>query len=179
MHTYAGIMRRRWFLLVVPCTLMLILALAACGTNTTTGSTPGATATATTTLAATATVTQGQSTAEGCPSATPVTTAPPAANIVLTNANSGTTINAKKGDIIQVDLAFGHKWQGPLNSSQNLLVVQGPAGYASNAVRACVWRFQAVATGTAHLSFAGRPICKKDQVCPMYILDVPFTIDIK
>ncbi|HEX7737097.1 MAG TPA: hypothetical protein VF458_19790 [Ktedonobacteraceae bacterium] len=177
MHTYAGIMRHRLFVLVVPCTLMLIFALTACGTNTTTGSAPGATVT--TTLAATATATQGQATAEGCPSSTPVTTAPPAANVVLTNANTGTTINAKKGDIIQVDLAFGHKWQGPLTNSQNLLAAQGPAGYVSNTAKACVWRFQAVATGTAHLSFAGRPICKKDQVCPMYILDVPFTIDIK
>lgn len=177
MHTYAGIMRRRLLILVVPCALILILVLAACGTNTSTGSAPGATTTPVVTTSATGT--PGQGTAEGCPSTSTVTSAPPSANVVLTNANNGSTVNAKKGDIIQVNLAFGHKWQEQPDASQKLLAPQGPAGYVSSSIKACVWRFQAIAAGTVHLNFTGRPICKNGQACPMYILDVPFTIDIK
>lgn len=174
MHTSAGILRRRPLLIVIPVILVLVFALSACGTNTTTtGSTPG---TPTSTPAATAT--QGQTTAEGCPNTAVVATPPAAATITLTNANSGNTVKAKKGDTIEVNLAFGHTWQGPTDMTQNLLTVQGPAGYALASAKACVWRFVASGTGTAHLSFTGRPLCKKGQVCPMYIIAVPFTIDI-
>ncbi len=173
MSTYAGITRRRLFILVVPLLLAFVLAFSACGTNpsTTTGAAPASTATTATTT--------GQPTAEGCPSSTVVTTAPVAANVVLTNANSGNTITAHKGDIIQVNLPFGHNWQGPLNPSPGLLTTQGPAGYSNASAKACTWRFLAANTGTIHLAFAGRPICKKNEACPMYVMAVPFTIVIK
>jgi hypothetical protein len=180
MCTHAGIMSRRSLLYVIPFVLVLVLTLSACGTNasTTTGTAPGSTATA---PPATATATQSQSQAktDGCPNSTVITTPPPSANIVLTNTNSGTTITAKKGDTIEVNLPFGHTWQGPTNLSQNLLTTQGPAGYAFPSGKACVWRFLASSTGTAHLSFEGRPICKQGQACPMYIMAVPFTVDIQ
>lgn len=176
MHTRAGIMRRRSLILVVPFVLALVFALSACGTNTTTGATPGSTATA---PLATATATQSQATADGCPGNTVVTTPPAAANVVLTSADSGTTMNAKKGDVVEVNLPFGHTWQGPTNIPQNLLVAQGPAGYAYPSAKACVWRFLASGTGTAHLDFAGRPICKKGQACPMYVMAVVLTVNIK
>jgi hypothetical protein len=99
--------------------------------------------------------------------------------VVLTNANSGTTITAKKGDTIEIKLAFGHTWQGPTNLSQSLLTVQGPAGYAFPSAKVCVWRFLAASTGTAHFSFEGRPICQPNQACPMYIMAVPFTVTIE
>jgi hypothetical protein len=178
MHTYAGITRRRLFILVVPCVLALALVLSACGTNTTTatGAPAGSTATA---PGATAVATQSQATADGCPSTTVVTTPPTAANVVLTNTNSGTTITVQKGDLVQVNLPFGHDWQGPLNLSPDLLTAQAPAGYSNAAAKACVWRFVASNTGTVRLSFVGRPICKKGQACPMYIMAIPFTIEIK
>lgn len=176
MHTRADLTRRQAWILVVPFVLVLVLALAACGTNTSTGAAPGSTATA---PGATATSTQSQASANGCPSKTVVTSPPAAANVVLTNANSGTTITAKKGDIIEVNLPFGHTWQGPTGTAQNLLTVQGPAGYTYPSAKACVWRFLATGTGTVHLSFEGRPICPKGQACPMYVMAVPFTVDIK
>lgn len=180
MPTYAGITRGRLFILVVPLLLTFVLVLSACGTNTptTTGAAPGTTATTTGVSATTPTATPGQPTAEGCPSSTVVTTVP-AANVVLTNANSGNTVTAHKGDIIQVNLSFGHNWQGPMNLSPGLLTTQGPAGYSNASAKACTWRFLAASTGTVHLTFAGRPICKKNEACPMYIMAVPFTIVIK
>ena len=199
MHTRVDIRHRRWLLFVVPLILGLVLALSACGTNvsTTTGAapsgstttTPGVTATSSgvnattpgvtaTAPGATATSTQSQARANGCPNDTVVTAPLPTANVVLTNANSGTTVKAKKGDTIEVKLSFGHIWQGPTDLSQDLLTAQGPAGYAYPSAKFCVWRFLAAGTGSAHLSFEGRPICKPTQACPMYIMAVPFTIDI-
>lgn len=172
MYTRAGILRRWSLVLVVPCLLVLVLALSACGTNTTTGAAPGSTPPA-------ATPTQSQANTNGCPNNTVMTTPPAAANVVLTNSNSGSTINAKKGEIIEIDLPFGHTWQGPTSISPAILAVQGPAGYAYPTAKACVWRFQAMSAGTVHLSFEGRPICKKGQACPLYIMAVPFTITIK
>jgi hypothetical protein len=151
---------------------VLVLALSACGTNTTTGAAPGGNT-------PTATATQSQANTNGCPNNTVVTTPPTAANVVLTNSNSGTTVNAKKGEIIEIDLPFGRTWQGPTSVSPNILSPQGPAGYAYPTAKACVWRFQVMGTGTVHLSFEGRPICKKGQACPMYVMAVPFTITIK
>src|SRR5579859_4390963 len=123
MHTRTGIRHRRSLLVVVPLILAFVLVLSACGTNTstTTGAAPGVTATA---PGVTVTPTQSQARANGCPNDTVVTTPPPAANVVLTNANSGTTITAKKGDMIEIKLAFGHVWQGPTDLSQALLTAQ-------------------------------------------------------
>lgn len=175
MHLYAEIMRRRSSISIIPFVLVLIFVLTACGTNTTTtGSAPD-----NTTATPVVTATQSQTTANGCPNNTVVSNPPAAANIVLTNANSGGTVNAKKGDVIEIKLPFGHIWQGPTNISQDLLTIQGPAGYASSSAKACIWRFVANGTGVAHLAFDGRPLCKKGQICPMYIMAVPFTIDIK
>lgn len=177
MQKSAVLIRHRLWLMLVPCLLMFVLAFSACGTNSTsTGSAPTGTATIS---GATVTPTQGQATKDGCPNSTVVTTAPPAPNVTLTNADSGSTVNAKKGDMIEINLPFGHAWQGPLTISQNLLEKQGPAGYTYPTAKACVWRFLATATGTAHLSFEGRPICQKNQACPMYVMAVILTVDIK
>ena len=137
MHTRVDRRHRRWLLFIVPLILGLVLALSACGTNvsTTTGAAPsnttpapGATATSSgvtattpgvtaTAPGATATSTQSQARADGCPNDTVVTAPLPTANVVLTNANSGTTVKAKKGDTIEIKLSFGHIWQGPIDLS--------------------------------------------------------------
>ncbi len=156
--------------------LVFIFLLTACGTNTTTGSPSGSGAT---TQTPAPTATQSQASANGCPSSAVVTTQPAQAGVVLTNKNTGSTVNVTKGETIEVDLPFGHAWSGPANFSQGLLAMQTPAGYASSTAKACVWRFSATGTGIAHLSFVGRPICKKGEACPMYVMAVNFTLDIK
>lgn len=178
MHTNTRIaVRRKSLWLAISLLLLLTLTLAACGTNTSsTGSTPGG---STSKPAPTATPTQGQANANGCPNNIVVTTQPSAANIVLKGTNSDTTVSAKKGDTIEIDLSFGKHWQGPTSNAQGLLTVQNPSGYAAPAAKACVWRFVASGTGTAHLTFSGRPICEKNQLCPQYVMAVEFTINIK
>ena len=175
--------RRRLLPLTGVLALILVFILAACGTNTTATGSPSGNGATTQTPAPTATPgqssTPGQASANGCPSSVVVTTHPAPAGVVLTSKNTGSTVSATRGEAIEVDLPLGHAWSGPVNFSQNLLAMQTPAGYESSAARACVWRFTATGTGTASLSFVGRPICKKGEACPMYIQAINFTVNIK
>ncbi len=157
-------------------TLLLLLlgfAFAACGSNTITGSgntplTPGATATAKGTPAS----------ATGCPDKTVVSTPPATAQVVVTSSDNNTQVNASKGETVEVDLPFGHLWQGPTGNSSAVLTPQSPSGYAFTTRQTCVWRFVAAGAGTTHLSFTGRPICVMGQACPMYVMVVSFTLDV-
>lgn len=162
---------------IVVLAVLLTFLLAACGTPTNgTGSSPGPS-----TPAPTPTATHSGTTSAntGCPNKTTITTQPAAANVVLNSSGTNTKATAKVGDIVEVDLPFGHNWSGPLNSSQKVLVEQNPSGYASPGGHVCVWRFLATATGTAEVNFTGRPICQKNQLCPMYIMDASFTITVQ
>ena len=177
MYRYPNrIQPRRSWVLFGAFVLALVFVLAACGTNTTGGSQSSVTPTATPTSTPTP---NHLANANGCPNNTVVTTPPAPASVILTNKNSGNTVSISKGETVEVYLPFGMAWSGPANLSQNLLSMQSPAGYASSTANACVWRFVAVGTGTAQLAFVGRPICKKGQLCPMYIMAMPFTVEIK
>ena len=148
--------------------VLLVFVLAACGYNsggsTNTGSTTGTTPTA-------------SASAYGCPG-TVMTTAPGPANIVLKPSNSNSTVTAHVGDVVQIELPFGQAWTGP-TTSQGGLQLQGPAGSAVTASKVCVWRFTAQGTGTTQMEFYGRALCQKGQMCPQYIMRIPYTIVIK
>lgn len=161
---------RRSIWLIISLATALTFVLTACGTNsgsgsTSTGSTPPPTSTSAVNP-------------HGCPNNAVVSTAPTPANVVVKMSHSNTTINAHPGDVIEVQLPFGQLWNGP-TSSQGVLQLQTPAGYAWEAANACVWRFTAQSTGTTQLNFYGRAICKKGEMCPQYIMSVPFTINVK
>ncbi len=162
--------RRRsiWFIVLLATALAFVLA--ACGSNsgsTSTGSTPSPTPTP-----------HSAVNPHGCPSDAVVSTAPTQANIVLKLTDSKTAVNAHQGDMIEIDLPFGQAWSGP-TTSQGVLQLQGPPGYVWTAANACVWRFTVQGTGTTQLTFYGRAICHKGQLCPQYIVNVPFTISAK
>lgn len=161
---------------IVVLVVLLTLMLAACGTPTNGTGSPGPTAPKPT---PTATHSGTTSTNTGCPNKTTITTQPAAASVVLNSSGTDTKATVKKGDIVEIDLPFGHNWTGPVNSAQNALVEQNPSGYASPGGHVCVWRFLAADTGTAEINFTGRPICQKNQLCPMYIMDASFTITIQ
>jgi len=100
------------------------------------------------------------------------------ANVVLKMSNSNTAVNAHQGDVIEIQLPFGQLWNGP-TTSQGVLQLQTPYGYASQTANACIWRFTASGTGTSQLNFYGRAMCKKGQLCPQYVVSVPFSIHVK
>jgi hypothetical protein len=165
--------RRRSFFLLVSLAAAFPFLLAACGANgsgsTSTGSAPSPVPTSTST---------GRVSSNGCPSNAVVGTAPAPATLVLKPSDSRSTINAHLGDVIEIQLPFGQAWSGP-TSSQGMLQLQPPAGYAWNTAKACVWRFLVQSTGTTQLNFFGKAICKKGEMCPQYIVSLPFTISVK
>ncbi len=168
MRSVQSVQRRTWFALG-SFLVLLVFALAACGSNTGGGSTTsGAGSTATPPATASA---------YGCPG-TVMTTAPSPAKIVLKQSDSNATITAHVGDVVEIDLPFGQTWTGP-TASQGELQLQGPAGYAVTASKMCVWRFTAQSTGTTQVEFYGKAMCQKGQMCPLYIMRIPFTIVIK
>jgi hypothetical protein len=161
---------RRSMWLVISLATVLVFVLTACGANsgsgtTSTGSTPPPTSTSGVNV-------------HGCPSNAVISTTPTPANVVLKPSNSSTTINAHQGDVIEIQLPFGQVWNGP-TTSQGVLQLETPAGYAWGASNSCVWRFTAQGTGVTQLNFYGKAICKKGALCPQYIMSVPFTINVK
>ena len=172
MRSVQSVQRRAWFALASFLVLM-VFVLAACGSNTSTGSTN--TGSGSTTTAVTPTVTAAS--VYGCPG-TVMTTAPAPAKIVLKQSNSNATVTAHVGDTVEIDLPFGQLWTGPTDS-QGELQLQGPAGYALTASKVCVWRFSAQSAGTTQVEFDGKAICQKSQMCPLYIMRIPYTIVIK
>jgi predicted small secreted protein len=163
-------MRHQSILFIVPIVLILAFVLAACGTNSGSGSGTGSTPTSAPTTA--------KDTATGCPSTAVVTPPPATPNVTIRLTNSNGTIVAHNGDLIEVRLPFGQQWSLPTTTG-NVLQLQTPAGYAVSADKVCIWHFIAKSTGTATLSFSAKAICKPGQMCPLYIMRVPFTIDVK
>jgi hypothetical protein len=158
---------------------LLVFLLAGCGQAGTGGSsTAGSGSAATSTPTVAPTPVKGYGSANGCPSDMVVGVAPPQANVTVLASDVNKTIIANNGDVIEIRLPFGRQWSGPA-VSQGILHSQSPEGYAWKANSVCVWRFVAQGTGTVSLNFTSRPICKRGQMCPMFIIAVPFKIDVK
>jgi len=170
MHTvHSG--RRQIFWLATLLAVVFTFILAACGSSTGTG--PGASPSPTPTY----TTVKGYGTTYGCPSDVLVNPQPSTPNVVINVTQSNSTITAHSGNIIEVHLPFGQNWRGP-SASQGVLDLQAPFGYALKDKGVCVWRFVAQGTGTTNLTFTGRAICKQGQLCPQYVLKVPFTVKV-
>lgn len=174
MHT-RNIVRRKSLPLIVSLIIAVAFLLTACGKNTgagtgSTGSAPLSTPPPT--------VVQGYGTANGCPSDTVVSTAPSRPDVTVKLTDKNTTINAHVGNMIEFDLPFGLAWGAP-NTSPSVLQLQTPAGYAWPTSKACVWRFTAQSSGTTHVNFPARALCKKGEFCPQYVMDISFAIAVK
>ena len=170
MHT-RNIVWRKSFPLIVSLIIAVAFLLTACGKNAGTGtgnapSTPPPT------------VVQGYGTSNGCPSDTVVSTAPSRSDVTVKLTDTNTMINAHVGNVIEFDLPFGRAWGAP-TTSPGVLQLQTPAGYAWSASKVCVWRFTAQSTGTTHVNFPARALCKKGQFCPQYVMDITFSIAVK
>jgi hypothetical protein len=161
--------RRKSLWLILSLATALAFMLTACGTN----SGSGSTSTGTTSVP----IATSTPNSHGCPSNAVVGTTSAPANVVLKMSNSNKTVAAHQGDVIEIQLPFGQLWNGP-TTSQGVLQLQTPYGYASQAANSCIWRFTAQGTGTTQLIFYGRSICKKGQMCPQYIINVPFSIHV-
>jgi hypothetical protein len=162
---------RRSFGFVAAVSFLFLFLLTACGTNSSGGTGSPAPSNTPTTVS-------GYGTAYGCPSNAVVASTSTTANVIVKLSQTNVPITAHTGDVIEIQLPFGHKWSGP-TTSQGQLELQTPSGYAAKANSVCVWRFVAKGAGTTALNFTGQALCKPGELCPQYIMDVPFTIDVK
>jgi hypothetical protein len=166
---------RKSLWLIISLATVFTFILTACGTNSSSGSGSTSTGTTGTTPAPIATSVINL---HGCPSNAVVGASSTQANVVLKPSNSNTAVNAHQGDLIEIELPFGQMWNGP-TTSQGVLQLQTPFGYASQTANSCIWRFTAQGAGTSQLSFFGKAMCHKGQMCPQYVVSVPFTIQVK
>lgn len=166
--------QRKSSVLLVFSALALLLLLAACGSagtgNTKTG---GNTASS-----PVPTPTQSYSAANGCPSNVVVSTENSKPNVTVKPTDSKGTITMHQGQVLEIQLPFGHQWSGP-TISQGALQLEGPGGYALKSDKVCVWKYVAKSTGTTTLDFASRALCKPGQFCPMFVMKLPFKIEVQ
>ena len=165
------VIRRQSVSFIVPLVLLCVVlfTLAACGSSTTTGA--GSTPTSGTTPTA-------GKTPSGCPNTAGVTPSQKTPNLTLHVADGNSTSSAHVGDLIEVQLPVSQKWSGP-TTSQGVLELQSPYGYAEPTLKMCIWQFVAKGSGTVHLNFTGRAICLAGQLCPQYVMSVPFIVVVK
>jgi hypothetical protein len=179
MHVINSI-RRYWFLSI--CALIFSIWLVACGstasTSNSSSSASQSNSSGSTSSSTSSAIVNGYGTANGCPSNAVVTGGSSNVNVIVKVSQMNQIIPIHNGDIVEVQLPFGHKWTGP-TTSQGILQLQGPAGYASKSANACIWRFVVKGTGRAQLMFHSQALCQAGQVCPMYITAIPFEFNIQ
>ena len=152
--------------------MLLACALTGCGSSGGTGPGPGSSPTPTPTAG------QGYGTAHGCPSDAVVSPEPPAAQVTVTLSDANRTHPAHVGVVVEIRLPFGLRWAGPTMQGAGLQL-QAPAGYASLSLGMCIWRLNALQAGMTTLTFTARALCRDGQLCPRFVLAVPFTIVVK
>ena len=155
--------------------LAFTLIVTACGTNGGpgtggNGNNPGSTPTST--------VSKGYGASQGCPTDAVATSDSTKASVVVRPPQATGTVVAHTGDTIEFLLPFGMRWRGP-TASQGTLKIEEPYGYALKSENSCVWHFTASGTGKVEVQFSGSAICKAGTFCPMYVMLVPFTIEVK
>ncbi len=161
-----------WLIITLMMTFVFILA--ACGTNGTNTSTGGGNLAP----APTTGMMKGYGTQHGCPSDAVIQPPSTAPNVVVRASDTHRVVTAHSGDIVGFELPFGQMWSGPV-TSQRSLQLQSPSGYAMPANHVCIWRFAAHNAGKSEVAFTGSAICKQGQMCPQYIVNMPFTIEVK
>lgn len=148
-------------------TLVLVLALSACGrTISPGGGAPGQpTATASTTLT-------------GCPAATQTVAWPAPPDVVLTTPFPSSPTTLRAGQALEVALPFGHLWHFEDGTEQPALALDVPAGYGDSGAQRCVWRFTAQRAGQVDLTFTMQALCPPKVACPLYIaiLKAPISV---
>jgi len=176
MHTVTNTKQSLSLFFLALVLLALTCIVAACGSNAGSGTSTGGTGSSPANPSPTAV--KGYGTAQGCPSDMVVSTAPSAANVLVKPSQTNAAITAHVGDVVEIRLPFGQRWTGP-TASEGGLTIQQPAGYAWKTDNVCVWRFTAKSTGTTNLEFHQQALCKAGQLCPMYVVEVPFVINVK
>lgn len=171
-------MRRTSLYVSALLSLTLLLFLSACGAggtggNSGTGSNGNGSSDGTTKTV------KGFGSSHGCPTDAVIEKRGSNPAVTIKPAQQDSTVQAHKGDVIEVQLPFGSRWTGP-TKSQGPLQLDLTPGFADQSAKTCVWRFTALGTGKTELGFSKQPLCTgKERVCAMYIIRYDFTINVQ
>ena len=80
--------------------------------------------------------------------------------------------------MVQVRLPTSSKWTYEPGPTASALSEIQPSGVLIHALNACVWSFQASATGAESLSFIGQAICQPGQPCAAYRIAMTFSVSV-
>lgn len=84
--------------------------------------------------------------------------------------------SAHVGDLIQLQLPTTQHWMpGTVSGSLETL---DPAGIQDDQLGICVWNYRALSAGTASINFTATARCEPPLMCPQYVVETLFTVQI-
>ncbi len=165
--------------------LLLLAACAPAGSATNNSQTGQASATVpgqvTPTATATPRPTPGSQARNGCSTQQPPADAQQQADVVVTEkGNTGEQpVTLNMGQTLEVRLPANTRWRMSAEDATGALKTNEATGWYDATLKVCRWRFTAVGTGSATLSFAGILICTPKGQCPVAALLQQFTITVR
>ena len=71
------------------------------------------------------------------------------------------------------------RWRMNVQAAGGILSTTEATGWYDATLKVCRWRFTAVGTGSAMLSFAGVLLCKPKEECPVVAMLQQYTITVR
>jgi hypothetical protein len=107
----------------------------------------------------------------GCPSAQPPADAASFKPDVIVSqdaqvAGKAQPIVLAQGQRLEIRLQSMFNWELMMSGASSALAVTGPQGWYDANLNVCVWRFTAVGSGEANLTFDGVIVCPPLKLCP-------------
>jgi predicted secreted protein len=96
----------------------------------------------------------------------------PVPSVVVTEADSGHTVQLPAGSTALLRLSSRHTWSAPRVTGGAVRLASGPGGGPDYEE----WTISAVSAGQATVSAAGRPRCTPGQICPQLVIAFSVTI---
>ncbi|HLV97413.1 MAG TPA: hypothetical protein VKT82_01940 [Ktedonobacterales bacterium] len=135
--------------------LLALLCLAACAPG---GNGSGAT-----------TPTPGSADLNGCAAQQPPAgVAGKSADLIVTQGGdyTGLPVALRQGQTLEVRLPATIIWRLQQQDAAGILTTNEATGWYDATLKDCLWRFTAVKTGSATLSFSGGLVCPPNAACP-------------
>ena len=113
----------------------------------------------------------------GCPSAIADPAHLSSPDITIQEVNANGVINAHPGNVLEVDLPAGFRWNLAAVDT-TMMSTLAPDGYFDSGRNLCVWRFATLHAGMANLKFTRQPLCHTGLACPPLIITFAYAIQI-
>jgi hypothetical protein len=116
----------------------------------------------------------------GCPIKQPPsnTAAHPADVVVGPPSSMHEQVTVQQGRTLEIRLRPQFRWSLSTQDRAHSLTSAQPNGWYDASLQVCVWRFTAVASGTADLTYTGTAVCQGGAPCPQFAINEDFTVTV-